>query len=155
MRSPEVPPRLAAEPPATRRRYCAQRSAAAGEAVICPRRGIFWPLGDLNARKTTHIRAKPFEPAPSKGPFSLVYLPRGRGTQSLSRAARNDAAGTVLCFRLMPCCCLGGFRPMGFCGTYPRDFRVCLRARKGPSIFFVQILVATISQKPSDARCRT
>ena len=94
------PPRSAAEPPATRRRYCAQRSAAAGEAVICPRRGIFWPLGDLNARKTTHIRAKPFEPAPSKGPFSLVCLPRGRGTQSLSRAARNDAAGTVLSFWL-------------------------------------------------------
>ena len=116
------PPHSAAEPPATRRRYCAQRSAAAGEAVICPRRGIFWPLGGLNARKTTHIRAKPFEPAPSKGPFSLVYLPRGRGTQSLSRAARDDAAGTALCFRLMPCCCLGGFRPMGFCGTYPRDY---------------------------------
>jgi hypothetical protein len=46
------------------------------EAVIW---GDFWPLWGLNTRKTTHIRAKPFETAPywstgREGPFSLPML---------------------------------------------------------------------------------
>ena len=79
---------------------------------------------------------RPLNQLPLKGFF---FCPAA-AVPSHCRAARNGAAGTVLCFRLMPCCCLGGFRPMhGFLRHMPARLSgvsIDLRARKALRFFF-------------------